>query len=453
MTVHCSRRRFVAVIDESGDFETEPNSDRVAGAAPPGPFRPAFFRSPLRGPWLTSQFARVLLVAVPLVLLTGLMSYAAYEPALPGNDQTPDAGLLAFYVFNWPTAPAWLYRLNQGTHVTVGLMLVPLVLAKLWSVLPKLFEWPPFRSPAQLLERLSVFGLVGGIIFELATGIINIQYWYPVPGGFYRAHLYGAWVFGACFVIHVALKFASMRSSLTQRRLRDEMSTGVSATEPEPPDTVGLVSPDPAPATMSRRVLIGTTAAGAGLLGVMGAAQNIGGAVRPLGVLVPRGRDFGPGPNGFPVNKTAAYRNITEEMVDASWRLTITGPTGEEVQLSRSDLLGMGLHRAVLPIACVEGWSTGNQQWEGVRLADLAELVGGTRSGLLRVDSLQQGGAFGSSSWDSATITNRDALLALGVNGVDLSLDHGFPARMVVPASPGVRNTKWVSEMSFGADP
>jgi DMSO/TMAO reductase YedYZ molybdopterin-dependent catalytic subunit len=43
-------------------------------------------------------------------------------------------------------------------------------------------------------------------------------------------------------------------------------------------------------------------------------------------------------------------------------------------------------------------------------------------------------------------------LLALKVNGVDLSLDHGFPARMIIPAAPGVRNTKWVETLTFRAD-
>jgi DMSO/TMAO reductase YedYZ molybdopterin-dependent catalytic subunit len=37
----------------------------------------------------------------------------------------------------------------------------------------------------------------------------------------------------------------------------------------------------------------------------------------------------------------------------------------------------------------------------------------------------------------------------LRVNGADLSLDHGFPARIVVPALPGVHNTKWVTRMTF----
>ena len=42
-----------------------------------------------------------------------------------------------------------------------------------------------------------------------------------------------------------------------------------------------------------------------------------------------------------------------------------------------------------------------------------------------------------------------DALLALKVNGRDLSLDHGFPARVIVPALPGVHNTKWVATMTY----
>ena len=46
-------------------------------------------------------------------------------------------------------------------------------------------------------------------------------------------------------------------------------------------------------------------------------------------------------------------------------------------------------------------------------------------------------------------IAAADALLALKVNGQDLSLDHGFPARIIVPALPGVHNTKWVGQMTF----
>jgi DMSO/TMAO reductase YedYZ molybdopterin-dependent catalytic subunit len=71
------------------------------------------------------------------VIITGLLSYIAYGPqfgqAIPGN-----VGWLKLPTFDWPTDPAWLYRLNQGLHVGLGLIIIPLVLAKLWSVIPLL---------------------------------------------------------------------------------------------------------------------------------------------------------------------------------------------------------------------------------------------------------------------------------------------------------------------------
>ena len=45
----------------------------------------------------------------------------------------------------------------------------------------------------------------------------------------------------------------------------------------------------------------------------------------------------------------------------------------------------------------------------------------------------------------------RGVTLGGHVNGEDLSLDHGFPARIIVPALPGVHNTKWVGSIEFSA--
>jgi DMSO/TMAO reductase YedYZ molybdopterin-dependent catalytic subunit len=405
------------------------------------------WRSPLRGPWLTAVLGLVLLVGVVVVFVTGLLSYAAYNPNLGANDKTSDKGLLGFYLFSWPTRPLWLYRLVQGTHVVLGLMLVPVLLAKLWSVIPKLFDWPPVRSPAQLLERLSLFLLVGGAVFEFATGIVNIQYWYVFPAGFYDAHLYGAWVFMAAFAVHVTLKFGRMTSALRSRRLRDELRTDIAHTRPEAPDPDGLVSPDPAPPTMSRRGALALVGAGSLLIGVLSAGQNLGGWTRRVALLSPRGQALGSGPNGFQVNKTAAYRRITAVQAGPSWRLDLVGPTPQ--RLSRDELLDLDQHTAELAINCVEGWSTGTQTWTGVRLRDLAVLAGAANADGVLVESLQRGGAFRSVTLRRNQIADGDALLALRVNGVDLSLDHGFPARVVVPAAPGVHNTKWVARLTF----
>jgi DMSO/TMAO reductase YedYZ molybdopterin-dependent catalytic subunit len=420
-----------------------------AGHPPPGPFRAGFWRSPVRGPWLTAVLATVLLVGIPVVAVTGLLSYAAYDPALPGNDQTPDAGLLHLLTFPWPTRPVWLYRVTQGVHVTLGLVLVPVVLGKLWSVLPRLFAWPPVRSPAHALERLSLLLLVGGVLFEFATGIANVQYWYVFPGSFYRLHLYGAWVFLAAFALHVALKVGTVRRSLRTRRLRDELRTPTSATVPEPPDPDGLVAPAPAPASISRRGVLGLVGAGALTLLVTTAGQSTGGPLRATALLAPRGRDPGTGPLGFQVNKTAAAVGVTAARTGPGWRLELRGGSAP-LRFSRAELLALPQHTAALPIACVEGWSTGDQVWTGVRLRDLARLAGQPRPGSVLVESLERGG-FGSARLAGNQVADGDALLALRVNGVDLSLDHGYPARVVVPAAPGVHNTKWVTRLTFEA--
>lgn len=184
------------------------------------PKRAPRWRSPLRGLWLTSTLGSVLLVTLPIVILTGLLSYIAYGPqfgqAIPGN-----VGWLKLPTFDWPTDPSWLYRLNQGLHVGLGLILIPIVLAKLWSVIPKLFTWPPARSIAQVLERVSLLMLVGGILFEIITGVLNIQYDYIFGFSFYTAHYYGAWVFIAGFVIHLVIKIPRMWTGLKSMSLRE----------------------------------------------------------------------------------------------------------------------------------------------------------------------------------------------------------------------------------------
>ncbi len=421
-------------------------ADRAAEHPPPGPFRGGFWRSPLRGPWFTAMLSVALLPGITLLFLTGLASYAAYNPNLaPGNDTTPDKGLLGSWLPGWPAGPSWLYWVNQGVHVTLGLVLIPVVLAKLWSVLPKLFEWPPARSITHLIERASLLLLVGGAVFELVTGVMNIQYYYAWPFSFYQAHYYGAWVFIAAFVVHVAFRLRTMVSALRGRSLRVELRTPVSQTVAEQPDPDHLVSPDPAAATISRRGALGMVAAGSLTLFALSVGQTIGGVTRSTALLALRGQNRGTGPADFQVNKTAAEAGIAP--VDDGWRLELKGPAA--TSLSRARLLALPQHTARLPIACVEGWSTGVQTWTGVRLADLAAMVGAAPDTSLFVESLQRGGGFGSATLSAGQVRAPDALLALRVNGADLTTDHGFPSRVVVPALPGVHNTKWVTRMTF----
>jgi len=398
-----------------------------------------------RGPWLTSVFGAALLVALPIVIVTGLLSYIAYAPQL--NQAIPaDVGWLHLPVFDWPTTPSWLYRLNQGLHVGLGLIIIPIVLAKLWSVIPRLFDWPPARSLAQLIERVSLLMLVGGILFELVTGVLNIQYDYIFGFSFYTAHYYGVWVFSAGFLVHVGIKLPKMVSSLRARSLRETLRATRADTVPEPPDADGLVAAEPDPATISRRGALALVGGGSALVAVLTVGQTLGGPIRPLAFLLPRGRDLGDGPNDFEINRTATAAALAAADVGAGWRLALAG--GAPRTLDRAALLAMPQHTAVLPIACVEGWST-SQSWTGVRLRDLATLAGVPTPQSAHVQSLERTGAFNQASLQANQVLHPDSLLALRVNGVDLSIDHGFPARIIVPALPGVHNTKWVRSIEF----
>jgi DMSO/TMAO reductase YedYZ molybdopterin-dependent catalytic subunit len=415
---------------------------------PPGPFRREFWRSPLRGPWLTSFLGSLLFMGVVTVGTTGFLSHAAYQPDLGRNALINPKYDFQPFIFGWPSSPSWLYALNQGLHVTVGVITVPFLLAKLWSVIPRLFAWPPVKSVAMSIERLLLLLFVGSAFFEFTTGILNVQLFYPWHFVFIRAHYYGAWVFLSALTAHVLIKLPVIIRAFTERGIVRPLREDLAHTLPEPPDPDGLAPVAPAEPTLTRRGLIGVVSgASLVLLGVT-AGQSVGGPLRRLALLAPRGRVWGTGANDFPVNITAGTARIAAGAVGPSWRLTVKGQ--RELSFSREQLLAMPLESHRLPIACVEGWST-TQKWTGVRLSHLAAMAEVPEPAIAHVESLQGHGAFRQTTLNHDQANDSRALLALRVNDADLSMDHGYPARIVVPALPGVHCTKWVESLQFEA--
>ena len=145
------------------------------------PFRPEFWRSPIRGPWLTSFLGTLLVPAIAVVAVTGFIDHWAHYPQFAGNDGVGPSGDIPV-LFHFPTSwPSWSYAVTQGIHVTLGLMVIPFVLAKLWSVMPKLFQRPVVRNVAGALERISLLALVASVLVEFATGILMMEEW--IRGG------------------------------------------------------------------------------------------------------------------------------------------------------------------------------------------------------------------------------------------------------------------------------
>jgi len=128
------------------------------------------------------------------------------------------------------------------------------------------------------------------------------------------------------------------------------------------------------------------------------------------------------------------------------YTLTLVGLEGQERTLSLAELRALPRHEAELPIACVEGWSA-SARWRGVRVRDLAAMVGAPAGAEVVVHSLQQRGGYKSSRLNAPHVRHDDTLLALELNGEPLHIDHGFPARLIAPNRPGVQQTKWVTRL------
>ncbi len=414
---------------------------------PGGPYDPAIWRSPIRGAWLASFLSVGLLVLFGIDLITGYLSHAAYQPDL---GQSFSGGGLDrhLYGWDWPTSPAWLYAFTQGLHITAGIAVLPILAAKLWAVIPKFYKWPPVTCIADALERLLLGLLVGSGILLIFTGLWDISYWYTFPFSFIIVHYYAAWIFLGTVLGHVLIKLPVMREAFRTRGALKPLREDLAQTRPEPPSETTSAPSNPAEPTVSRRGFIGVVGAGSLGLVLLTVGESLGGPLRSIALLSPRGRQPGSGgPNDFQVNKTADGRGIKAKDTGAAWRLLLKGP-GTLMMLSRDELLAMPQHTYTLPIACVEGWST-TQDWTGVRLRDLAAMAGVKSPDRADVESLQQGGSFRQAALNPGQVNDDRALLALKVNGADLSMDHGFPARMIVPALPGVHNTKWVKQIQF----
>ena len=113
---------------------------------------PSRFHSPLHSEWLAAVLGIMLGVSFTVCFLTGMVDYLAQHPP---------------YWFHLPVRPVNLFRVTEGIHVLTGIVAIPLLLAKLWVVYPNFFAYPPVRSAAHALERISLVPLVGGALFEL----------------------------------------------------------------------------------------------------------------------------------------------------------------------------------------------------------------------------------------------------------------------------------------------
>jgi DMSO/TMAO reductase YedYZ molybdopterin-dependent catalytic subunit len=362
--------------------------------------------SPVHGERVAARLGLALGITFTICFVTGLYSHFAQHPSLG---------------FVLPARPVGLYRVTQGLHVITGIASIPLLLAKLWSVYPKLFRWPPFDGITDLVERLAIFPLVAGSIFMLFTGLANINLWYPWRFNFPDTHYRTSFIVIGALIVHIGAKITTTRRALARP----------DASEAEPV------------ARAERRQFLATAFGLSGLVAVF----TIGQTFRPLArlaLLAPRRPDVGP--QGFPVNGTAKETGVLH-LVDApDYRLEVTGKVTQPLTFTIEQLRALPQHSATLPITCVEGWST-SQRWSGVRVRDLLAMAGAAKNGSARVESFQPYGSYITSDLNHYQAHDPDTLLALEVNGEPLAPDHGAPLRLIAPNRPGVMQTKWIKTL------
>ena len=170
-----------------------------------GPLAEGAFPSRLHGERSAALLGIALGIAFTVCFVTGLMSHLVQR----GPHSVQDW---------WPSRPVSLYRVTQGVHVLTGMAAVPLLLAKMWVAYPRLWSWPPVRDVLHAVERLALLALVGGAIFQLATGLLNVFYWYAFPFNFPLAHYAGAWIAMGGLIIHVGAKWEAARRGLARPR-------------------------------------------------------------------------------------------------------------------------------------------------------------------------------------------------------------------------------------------
>ena len=402
-------------------------------------------QSPSRNPRTAVVIGRLLGAAFLLCFVTGIYSHFIQNPL-------PEMQFL--------TRPVWLYQFTQGLHITTGILCFPLLFAKLYSIYPLLFQTPPVKGLLHFLERASIAIFVASALVEIASGLLNTYQWYSLFGfSFRQTHFTLAFIIIGSLAIHIAVKLPIITRYWRRPTSYDADGALIPPAEeadanarlPLPDVGIGVTSrvfawidktPPPKNPALSRRGFFATVAAA----GVAVVGLTVGQSYRPLDALNVFGpRKAGVGPGRLPVNRTAHAARVTQSAMAPDWTLTVTSATLSR-RFTRADLESMTQYEVDLPIACVEGWSQ-TARWTGVRLRDLVDSVRGSHSASVRATSLEQGSIYAVTELEPNFVRDALTLIALRLDGETLDIDHGYPARLIAPARPGVLQTKWLSKL------
>lgn len=410
-------------------------------------------QAPSRNPRAAVAIGRLLGSAFIICFLTGLYSHYIQNP-LPW--------------MHFLTRPTWLYQVTQGLHITTGILCFPLIFAKLYAIYPLLFQTPPVKGLVHFLERASIALFVASSLVEITIGLLNTYQWYTLfPFPFRQTHYALSFVIIGSLALHIGVKLPIIsrywlkkdayapNGSLREISLNETKEPEEDAARYPLPDIgIGITSRvfawiDQAPEQVegkrthaSRRGFFATVAVAVAAVVGLTVGQSAG-AFDFANIFAPR--KAGTGPNALPVNRTAKAAKVIDDAMSADWKLTVTAGNVSKT-FTRTELEALTQYEVTLPIACVEGWSQ-LASWKGPRLKDLMDSVGAHPGSSVRATSLEKGSSYAVTTMEPEFARDDLTLIALEVDGATLDIDHGFPARVIAPARPGVLQTKWLTSV------
>lgn len=129
----------------------------------------------------------------------------------------------------------------------------------------------------------------------------------------------------------------------------------------------------------------------------------------------------------------------------SSWGLTVGGMVKNPLSLAYEDLFGFKRVSQVSRLKCVECWSA-KARWEGFRFQDLIGRV--QPDPAAKYVNFQSADSY-YESYTLEELLRPRVLLVLRMNDLPLSLEHGFPLRLIAPFKYGYKNIKYITAVKF----
>ncbi|MDM7275688.1 MAG: molybdopterin-dependent oxidoreductase [Thermoprotei archaeon] len=132
-----------------------------------------------------------------------------------------------------------------------------------------------------------------------------------------------------------------------------------------------------------------------------------------------------------------------------TWRLEVKGEVYRRLTLTLEELAETAVELEERDFHCVTGWSVKSNKWLGVRIGELASKAGASEDSKWLL-------AYGVAGYSTIVpieeALREDSIVAIGLNGKQLTPESGYPARLLIPRLYGWKSAKWVKELVFLKD-